>query len=375
VIAVIGITGTGKSTFISHFTDEEISIGTSLNSRMCMIFPPRASTLKQVHECTNEKTETTSVQVYEVQHMGQNIYLVDTPGFDDSNRSDTDVLRDVVAWLATAYSHRVYLTGIIYLQRITDTRMQRSSMRNLRMFRKLCGDGGLASVVLATTMWDRMDEDEGSKREHELMNRHEYWKTMIENGSQVFRTDGQAESAKKIVDYLISRRSTVVLEVQREIVEEAMSLDQTAAGQAVSDEIHKQKAAFQDDLKEIEEMMKEGFQVKDTKLQEALAAEKTAIELRIRQSEEDAVKLKATKEELRRQLDARLAREWKRLLEDLRKMDAKMAEDEFKLRLRRRTEMNQETRQLELLLEQERVWKTRTEKDADELKNRGCLVM
>ena len=32
VIAVVGVTGVGKSTFISYFTDEEVGIGKTLES-------------------------------------------------------------------------------------------------------------------------------------------------------------------------------------------------------------------------------------------------------------------------------------------------------------------------------------------------------
>ena len=32
VIAVVGVTGAGKSTFISYYTDEEVEIGTTLES-------------------------------------------------------------------------------------------------------------------------------------------------------------------------------------------------------------------------------------------------------------------------------------------------------------------------------------------------------
>jgi len=62
------------------------------------------------------------------------------PGFDDTSRSDTDVLKDVAFFLSQTYKHTVRLAGIIYLHRITDMRMAGSSLRNLTMFKKLCGD-------------------------------------------------------------------------------------------------------------------------------------------------------------------------------------------------------------------------------------------
>lgn len=43
------------------------------------------------------------------------IYLVDTPGFDDTNRSDTDVLKAIATWLTKSYAKDVRLNGILYL--------------------------------------------------------------------------------------------------------------------------------------------------------------------------------------------------------------------------------------------------------------------
>ncbi len=68
-----------------------------------------------------------------------NITLVDTPGFDDSERSDTEILTLIADWLQDSFEDRIFLSGIIYLHRISDIRMSGSSIKNLRMFRKLCG--------------------------------------------------------------------------------------------------------------------------------------------------------------------------------------------------------------------------------------------
>lgn len=64
---ILGVTGAGKSTFISKCTDKEVSIGHNLQA------------------CTQE------VGVFLCKHRGVNIYLIDTPGFDDTDRSDTEV--------------------------------------------------------------------------------------------------------------------------------------------------------------------------------------------------------------------------------------------------------------------------------------------
>lgn len=44
------------------------------------------------------------------------------------------------------------LAGVLYFHRISDFEMGEISMRNLNMFRKLCGDGTLQNVVIVTNM-------------------------------------------------------------------------------------------------------------------------------------------------------------------------------------------------------------------------------
>lgn len=101
------------------------------------------------HDLTEHQSGTSKVGVFQFPYKGSRVFLVDTPRFDDTERSDSEVLKDVAFWLAAAYSKSVRLAGIIYLHRIIDPRMQGSALKNLRMFQKLCGDGNLGSVVLA----------------------------------------------------------------------------------------------------------------------------------------------------------------------------------------------------------------------------------
>jgi hypothetical protein len=148
IIAVMGVTGAGKSTFISLLSDAEIQIGHGLQS--CEF------TVRDVglpHQRTDLAKGTSAVGVYYFMLHGVRVWLIDTPGFDDTNRSDAEVLKDVAFWLAAAYTRETQLAGIIYLHRITEVRMLGSAKRNLRMFKQLCGTNNLNSVILVTTHW------------------------------------------------------------------------------------------------------------------------------------------------------------------------------------------------------------------------------
>lgn len=118
------------------------------------------------------------------------VYLIDTPGFDDTNRSDDEVLREIATWLTDSFTAEIRLSGIIYLHRISDVRMQGSAKLNLSMFKKLCGPDALKNVILVTTMWDRVSEAEGAAREYELTSTPDFWGWMVSHGSRVYRHSG-----------------------------------------------------------------------------------------------------------------------------------------------------------------------------------------
>jgi len=142
-IATMGVTGAGKSSFISLLCNAKIDIGHNLES------------------CTVE------VEIYACDmYPERTIYFIDTPGFDDTNRSDTEVLRELANWLTKSYSDSIKLNGILYFHRISDVRMQGSAKKNLLMFKKLCGEDALRNVILVTSMWDRVSMEDGNKREN-----------------------------------------------------------------------------------------------------------------------------------------------------------------------------------------------------------------
>ena len=197
---------------------------------------------------------------------GRTIFLVDTPGFDDTSRSDTEVLTDLASFLGATHSKDIMLAGIIYLHRITDNRMGGHAFRNLAMFRKLCGKNCMHKVVLATTMWDKLkDADarrEARRCEEELMNTEDWWGDMIDSGSKVFRHDRGIESALEMIDYLVGLGGGgIVTDVARELVEEGKTLEETNVGQEVQREILKAKERHEKELHAVRESLE--LQIKE----------------------------------------------------------------------------------------------------------------
>jgi hypothetical protein len=93
------------------------------------------------------------------------------------------------------YKEGIHLSGIIYLHRISDLRMQGSVKKNLLIFKKLCGDDVLKNVILATIMWDRVSKHDGVAREREHKSTSEFWGWMLSQGSKVHRHTGTPDNA------------------------------------------------------------------------------------------------------------------------------------------------------------------------------------
>ena len=175
--------------------------------------------------------------------------LVDTPGFDDSIRTDSDILTEISRILAAQYQAGVSLKGVIYLHRITDVRYQGSSVKTLNIFKKICGQMALENVLLVTSRWSEIDEAIGAGREKEL--RESFWAYMLKQKSTMARFYGTKDSATAIVSQLLSKRS-IVLEIQREMVDERKNLNQTIAGSFVNENISEVKARYEKEINDLD---------------------------------------------------------------------------------------------------------------------------
>ena len=65
---------------------------------------------------------------------------MDIPGFDDTYKLDADILREIANYLTKACEINIKLTGIIYLHSISNVHLSGYGMKNIRIFKVLCGD-------------------------------------------------------------------------------------------------------------------------------------------------------------------------------------------------------------------------------------------
>lgn len=179
---------------------------------------------------------------------GRRVIVVDTPGFSDTHLTDTEVLTLIAEWLKYTYDEDTRLSGLIFLHRISDQRMEHSSVKNLDMFGKLCGEENMGNVVLATTMWENADEADGLAREQQL--RDEFWADMIDKGSKVKRVRNSEHSALKLARSFLGY-DTIIVRLQHELAS-GLQLSETGIGAAISSEINKIREDFMEKLEEMQ---------------------------------------------------------------------------------------------------------------------------
>ncbi|KIJ63779.1 hypothetical protein HYDPIDRAFT_29128 [Hydnomerulius pinastri MD-312] len=172
VIAVIGPTGSGKSSFISKAAgNQETEVG----------------------HANNISTRTTEVVAtkFKDPESGFTIVLVDTPDF---GHNTTKLLSD---WLKKNYDNRAFLSAVLYFHRISDNRVVGTPLVNIGFLKQLCREQRASQIILTTTMWDSVEESTGRERLSEL--KSDYWKTIIEEGSRTFSYLDTKESARELM--------------------------------------------------------------------------------------------------------------------------------------------------------------------------------
>jgi hypothetical protein len=227
------------------------------------------------------------------------VHMIDVPGFDHTERSDGEIFRYIAGWMTMAYEKNTNLSGIIYLHRITDHRMTGSSMRNLSMFKELCGSKCFSEVTLVLTCLDRVDPAIGVAREHELTTSEQFWGSMVKQGSRVARYSHSRDSAMSIVDSVVERQRMVVLDVQDEMVNRRLRLDETAAGKFMSRDFLNQRNKFQQKIRELQDEMRVATNEKDQKWAREIDQEHEDLHKQIDQGDQQMRDLRMSFENLK----------------------------------------------------------------------------
>jgi GTPase SAR1 family protein len=310
IIAVMGITGAGKTTFISRCMGEDVGIGHGLHSY------------------------TQDVAIHSFRRHGRVIRLIDTPGFDDTSKADVNILNNIAFWMSHAYraEPKLLLSGIIYLHPISETRMAGSATKNLEMMKLLCGDGSLSAVWLATTMWNHVSGEVGARREYELTSTEQFWGSLIRCGSSVHRHQDSDTSAFAIIDSILQRNRKVTLTIQRQMVDNHLDVDETDAGRYLCRTVHEEQRKVRDRLARSAEELEEKLESEQAAEVEEVLERQQEYQRKLEEKDQSLTAMRLDMERLR---EAK-AREFQQREQDIAKekkdQEAKMAELDCQVR-------------------------------------------
>lgn len=280
LIAVLGETGAGKTTFINTAADTHLQVSSSIDSCQHLLQKPMKWGLT-----TNALTGTQDIAYANVIVDGRTVTLIDTPGFNDSQRTDTDILKLIAQWLQGTYEYGKLLTGVILLQPINGIRAVRSEKTRTALFQEICGENAFSHVVIATTMWSEVNNKlEAYRRVEERKIHPDFWFKMIAKGATVVNYENRTKyETHKIIRTLLYK-GQVAMKMQPELQNNNGALFQTSAGRLLHENLSDEE----------KQRWKE--------LQEALQDERSSralLEITIKELREKINALDAQKTELR----------------------------------------------------------------------------
>ena len=160
-------------------------------------------------------------------------------------------------------------------------------MRNLKMFRKLCGESTLRNVVVVTNMWGEVDPKVGDAREVELMTDDIFFKPVLDKGAQTARHENTITSAQNIIR-LVLNNHPIPLRIQVELVDEHKDISETGAGEELNREINAQIRKHQEEMRVLREEMEQAMRDKDEETRRELEIETQKMQREVERFENDA---------------------------------------------------------------------------------------
>jgi len=175
IIIVLGQAGAGKSSFVNAATGSNLAVGQNLRG------------------CTTDIQ--VAIGIAPENKSDCKVVFVDTPAFDielDDN-AEIKIKKQFEKWRKKTCTQKD-VTGIIYLHKISENRINEPPLRRLKTFEKLCGGDLPAKILLVTTMWNQVDQELGSAREEEL--RIKFWKQTTTDRPNMARFEDEADATK-----------------------------------------------------------------------------------------------------------------------------------------------------------------------------------
>lgn len=183
------------------------------------------------------------------------VHLVDTPGFNDLQRTNIQILQELVFWLSQSNEKGFFLDGILYLHNILAPRFEGSIRQSFEIMKEIVGENNYSCVYLAATFWDEA-LNRGIPYFHEASDRHDqledhFWRPLIDGGAQMCLPPDDETSeligygwAKGMIEYFVRKRTKHQLLIQTELSAPYTRISDTSAGRLAQD-VWEEDTAYQ----------------------------------------------------------------------------------------------------------------------------------
>ncbi|KAF7771750.1 hypothetical protein Agabi119p4_6061 [Agaricus bisporus var. burnettii] len=176
----MGPTGSGKSSFLSAVTGEDMG---------------------RRHGPSSHSGGIHAIRVRVPEH-GVNFVFVVAPGFDDKRKLVNGIFKPTSDWLKEMQSRNLNLSHILYLRCISDNGLAGAPWVDIVLFDKIRMHHSCKNVVLVTTMWNELDgRGIGTARERKL--KDTFWKPLLDRRCTLQRHDGTTDSAWDIIHHVL----------------------------------------------------------------------------------------------------------------------------------------------------------------------------
>lgn len=138
------------------------------------------------------------------------------------------------------------------------------------MFRKLCGESTLKNVVIVTNMWGKVEQSVGEARERELT--EIYFKPALDKAAQLVRHHNTTQSSHDIIRRIM-KNDPAPLRIQQELVDERKDIKDTAAGEAINEELNALIRRHATEMRALREEMHQALREKDEETRKELEEE------------------------------------------------------------------------------------------------------
>lgn len=193
------------------------------------------------------------------------------------------------------------------------------------MLRQLCGDETLRNVLIVTNMWNQVPQAKGVAREEELKSDEELFKPVMDKGAAMLRHDNTLESARTIVRHL-ARKAPRTLRIQKELVDQKKSINDTAAGVELQGELHSLMERHRLEIRNLRDEMTRAIADRDLTTRNELDQARRELENKLHTLEGEKERLSREYQQEKQQADERIRQLIQAHQEERRRREEKEAE-------------------------------------------------